>query len=243
MAGAAVLGITAVAFLLGTSDPQLKKGRVPKVTIGEFARSFWISPKEHPDFAWVWVTRFMVMLGVAFVNTYLLFFSQDVLGFSPSDAEGAVFQLQAVLFLSLLVSAVISGPLSDKVGKVKIFVIGAGVICGTAMVVLMFTRELPLALGVALALGIGFGAYTALDLALISRVLPNAEDRAKDLGVVNIANALPQVMAPALAGLIIASLKQPGADGFDFAYSVLYGFAAVITITGALLVTRIKSVP
>lgn len=241
IACAVVLGLSAIAFLVGIRDPQLKKGRVPSVTPAEFVKAFWISPKEHPEFAWVWLTRFLVMLGLAFVSTYLLFFTQDVLGYSPSDAEGAAFQIQAALFLSLLVSAVISGPVSDKVGKVRIFVIGAGLTCGVAMVLLMFTRSIGMALGVALVLGLGFGAYTALDLALISRVLPNAEDRAKDMGVVNIANALPQVLAPALAGLIIASLKT--ADSFDTAYMALYGLAAVVTVTGSLLVTKIKSVP
>ena len=240
IACAVVLGITAILFLLGTSDPRLKKGRVPSVSAVEFIKAFWVSPREHPDFAWVWITRFLVMLGLAFVTTYLLFFTQDVLGYAPQDAEGAVFQIQVVLFLTLLVSAVVTGPLSDRVGKVRIFVIGAGAILGTAMVLLMFTRSIGMAMGVAFVMGIGFGAYTAVDLVLITRVLPNAEDRARDMGVVNIANALPQVMAPAAAGLIIASLKS---NGFDTAYMVLYGLAAVVTVVGALLVTRIKSVP
>ena len=40
-------------------------------------------------------------------------------------------------------------------------------------------------------LGVGFGAYWAVALAMLMQVLPAASGRAKDLGVVNIANSLP----------------------------------------------------
>ena len=45
--------------------------------------------------------------------------------------------------------------------------------------------------------GIGQGAYLAVDLELVT-------DAAKDLGVFNIANALPQSIAPAVAPLFLA---------------------------------------
>ena len=92
----------------------------------------------------------------------------------------------------------------------------------------------------AFIMGLGFGAYTAVDLALISRVLPNAEARAQDLGVINIANSGPQVLAPFLAGAIVAILKV---NGYEFAYSTLYLTAAVLTLLGAVLVVKVKGVP
>jgi hypothetical protein len=64
-------------------------------------------------------------------------------------------------------------------------------------------------------------------------VLPSAGDRAKDLGVINIANALPQVVAPVVAAAIL---------GLDLGYARLYTVAACTTVAGSLLVTRIRSV-
>ena len=62
----------------------------------------------------------------------------------------------------------------------------------------------------ALILGIGYGWYLAVDQALITQVLPTAEDRAKDLGVINIANSMPQVLAPVLAApLVTCSAATP----------------------------------
>ena len=69
-------------------------------------------------------------------------------------------------------------------------------------------------------LGIGYGVYMAVDTALVTEVLPVAADRGKDLGIVNIANAAPQVLAPALAAPVV--------DGLG-GYPVLYGLTAVVT--------------
>ena len=56
-------------------------------------RSFWISPREHPDFAWAWITRFLVNLGNASRTLYLLFYLTDGLGFSTDDATGRLVLL------------------------------------------------------------------------------------------------------------------------------------------------------
>lgn len=238
---AVVTLLTAALFVFGMkSDAQLDKSRIEPLKMGEFVKGFWVSPKEHPDFAWVWITRFLVILGTAFVTSYLLYFTRDVLGKSPDEAGDTVAGILQFYIIALLVFALITGPISDKVGRIKIFVIIASVTCAIAMVILAFARTEGMATIAAIIMGAGFGAYTAVDLALISRVLPNAEDRARDLGVINIANALPQVLAPLIASIMITALKS---DTYDFAYQVLYLSAAVVTILGAVLVVKIKSVP
>ena len=92
---------------------------------------------------------------------------------------------------------------------------------------------MPAAFVGAVVLGIGFGAYTAVDFAMITEVLPAAGDRAKDLGVINIANALPQVLAPVVAA---------GVLGLGLGYSALYVVAAAVSVLGSVLVRRIRSV-
>ncbi len=232
--------LTAALFVFGMKDPQLAKDRIPKMQWGAFFKGFWISPKEHPDFAWVWFTRFLVILGTAFVTSYLLYFSRDVLGKSAEEAPKTVTSILVLYVLALLVSVLAVGPLSDRTGKVKPFVIGASAVAALAMVILAFAHNELMAIIAAVIMGLGFGAYTAVDLALISRVLPNAEDRARDLGVMNIANAGPQVIAPFVAGWIISLLKV---NGYSFAYAALYLTAGAITLVGAVLVTKVRSVP
>ncbi len=237
---AVVVALTAVLFVARMRDPRLPRERVPALRLGPFVRGFWVDPRQHPDFAWVFLTRFLVILGTAFVTTYLLYFTRDVLGRSPEEAGNTVAAILQFYILALLVFALVAGPISDRVGKVKPFVIGASLLCAVAIVVLSFARTQALATVAAVLMGAGFGAYTAVDLALISRVLPRAGDRARDLGIINIANALPQVLAPLIASGWITALRS---TSYEVAYQTLYLFAAVVTALGAVLVVKIRSVP
>jgi MFS family permease len=207
---------------------------------GPFIKGFWVDPRKHPDFGWVWITRFLVVLGNAFVTTYLLFFARDVLDLPPTEADTTVAGILAYYIVALLIFALVTGPLSDRIGKVRVFVMGASLIIASSLLILSFSRDVTMVTIAAIVMGAGFGSYTAVDLALISRVLPRPEDRAKDLGVVNIANALPQVLAPVIAGLVITLLRD---EGYAAAYQTLYLAASIVTLLGAVLVLRIKSVP
>ena len=235
-----VVLLTAVLFVARMPDPRLDRERIPAFHLGSFVRAFWVSPREHPDFAWVFVTRFLVILGTAFVTTYLLYFTRDVLGKTPDEAGDTVAAILQFYIVALLVSALVAGPLSDRIGRVKPFVIGASLVCAAAIVVLAFARTQGTATIAAAIMGAGFGAYTAVDLALISRVLPSAGDRARDLGIINIANSLPQVLAPLIASIWITTLRD---SGYDVAYQSLYLAAAVVTVLGAVLVVKVKGVP
>jgi MFS family permease len=240
IAVAVILALTSLLFVWGMREARLDASRVPALRWGEFARSFWIDPRQHPDFGWVWITRFLVVLGNAFVTTYLLFFARDVLELAPTEADTTVAGWLTSYIIGLLLFALVTGPLSDRTGRIRVFVVVSSLVIVASQVILASARDSGTVAIAAAVLGAGFGAYTAVDLALISRVLPRPEDRAKDLGVVNIANALPQVLAPVIAGVLIASLKS---QGYATAYQVLYLAAAAVTVLGAVLVLKIKSVP
>ena len=86
--------------------------------------------------------------------------------------------------------------------------IWSGIISGVASLVLAIPQNWYAAIAAAIVLGCAFGIYTAVDFALITQVLPAATERAKDLGVINIANTLPQVLAPAIAGIILTLVAR-----------------------------------
>ena len=131
-----------------------------------------------------------------------------------------------------IVTAVLGGLWSDRLGRRKIFVIWSGLIAASALLLIAFVTTWAGAVIGASILGVGFGIYTAVDFAMITEVLPSADDRAKDLGVINIANALPQVLAPAVAA---------GVLGLGLGYSTLYVVAAGVSVLGSILVVNIKS--
>lgn len=235
----AVLVVAAVIpFVLRSLDRPLPSGAVPPMGAVAFLRGFWISPRAHPDFAWAWATRFLATISNSMCTLYLLFFLTDAV--RVDDPETGVLILTALYAGVLIVTAVFAGAWSDRVGRRKPFVVGSGLVMAAAAVLLALVQTWPAAMLGAAILGVGYGVYVAVDFALITQVLPRAGDRARDLGVINIANALPQVLAPALSGPLIAwfALHHNHAAG----YRALYLLAAAIGIASSVLILKIRSV-
>ncbi len=247
---AIVLVALAIPYCLDSRDIPLASNERPEpFDWGAFLRSFWISPREHPDFAWAWLTRFLVNLGNSLGLLYLLFYLQDVIGFDKDEAATRVLILTATYAAVLMATAVTFGIWSDRTGKRKVFVIWSGVVGACAALLLAFGQSWPTAVVAAVLMGFGFGIYTSVDFALITQVLPGADDRAKDLGVINIANALPQVFAPGIAAVILlvvesfGGITETNGEQFSVGYCAVYASAFASAILGSVFVTRIKSVP
>ena len=192
--------VSAVPIALRSRDAVLPRVARPPLELRAFLSSLWVSPREHPDFAWAWLTRLLVNLGNALALLYLLYFLQDVVGYSSDEADDHVFVLTAIYAATVVLTTVVFGAWSDRIGRRKVFVIWSGMVSGAASLLLGVGQSWPAAVAAAVVLGCAYGIYTAVDFALITEVLPAAVDRAKDLGVINIANSLPQVLAPVLAG-------------------------------------------
>jgi len=248
LAIAVFLLVLAAPFAFSSRDATLPVEARSPFVLRTFVASFWISPRIHPDFGWAWLTRFLVNLGNALGLLYLLYFLQDVLGYTSDQAEDRVFLLTAVYALTLVLTTVVFGAWSDRLGRRKVFVIWSGLVSGGAAALLGIGQSWPAALAAAVVMGCAYGIYTAVDFALITQVLPTATDRAKDLGVINIANALPQVLAPVLAGVLLAVVEASGGlvesdgDRFSVGYFAVYFLAFLASVLGSVFVTRIRGV-
>ena len=128
--------------------------------------------------------------------------------------------------------------LGRRIGKRRPFVAVAGVIMVVGLVILAVAPDVTTVVVAQAIIGLGAGSFLSVDLALATEVLPNPADTAKDLGVLNIANALPQSIAPAIAPAIIALGAATPLGG----YTAWYLFGALVALAGALLVYRIKGV-
>ena len=134
----------------------------------------------------------------------------------------------------LVAASLIGGRLSDRTGRRKIFVLTASIVYGLALFVIAIASNFNgFLVGMAIS-GLGVGKYVAVDLALVVDVLPDKNNAAKDLGVFNIAGALPFSIAPAIAPAILAISSG--------SYSVLYAVAGVCAIIGAFAILPVKSV-
>jgi MFS family permease len=223
--------VLALPFVLRHDEPALPRALRPALDPRAFARSFWVSPRQHPDFGWAWLTRFLINLGNALGTLYLFYFLSDAVHYG--DPGTGVLVLTVVYTVFAALTAIPVGAVSDRVGRRRSFVVLCSLVMAAAALLLALLHTWPAALAAAAVLGAGYGVYLAVDQALVTQVLPEARDRAKDLGVINIANSGPQVLAPAIAAPVIAHLGG---------YTGLYLATAVVTVIGGVLVRRVRSV-
>jgi MFS family permease len=235
VAGIVLVVLVPYAFLV--PDKRLPKGYLPPFHLGTFLKGFWISPREHPDFGLVWLARCVSFLGYFTAYSYLLYYLQDAVHytrlFPGQPVTQGIASLTVFSTVALLISTVLGGILSDRFGQRKPFVVVSSIMMAIGLLVLAFFQTWIGAIVSEVVLGLGFGAYLAVDQALATQVLPSNSDRAKDMGIINIANTLPQTLAPAIAAPILT---------LTHSYLVLFVLAGVVTLIGSFIVQPIKSV-
>jgi MFS family permease len=220
----AVISVVAMALfnLFNPDYPSTELVREP-FRFGDFLRTFWVSPIKHPDFFWAFTGRLLLYTGYFAVTGYQLFILTDYLGIEKP--ETVIPLLGLISLAGILIATIVSGPLSDRVGRRKPFVFASSVVTGLAMLLPWTAPNLTSWMIFTFIAGLGFGMFQAVDTALMSEVLPSAKSFAKDLGVVNIAATLPQTLAPGVAGAIVLLFGYAGLFPVGIALSILGAFA------------------
>lgn len=229
---AGLLVVLVLPFVLGVRDEALPRILRPKFRPGMLVTGLWISPRQHPDFAWTLVSRVLVNIGNALGTTLLLYFILYGLG-RTETAEDDLLLLTAVYLVFFTAAALGFGRLSDRFGQRKPFVYVAAYLQAIAALLLAVAPDYTIAMVAAAFLGIGYGSFMAVDQALATQVLPDRHTRGKDLGIMNVALAVPQAVAPLLGALLVAA-----AGGF----TALFIASAVAATLGGLAVLPVRSV-
>ncbi|HEV7564329.1 MAG TPA: MFS transporter [Microbacteriaceae bacterium] len=230
VAMAVLLVILVVPFLF-LPDAVLPAEFKARMTARGVFESLWISPRAHPDFGWTLLSRVLVNFGNALGTTLLLYFLEFGLG--DKNAQDDLLTLILIYMVFVIIASLGAGRWSDRLGRRKAFVFVASALQGVAALLLAFLPDLTVAMIAAGLLGLGYGCFLSVDQALATQVLPDPESRGKDLGIMNIATAVPQAVAPLLGAGVVAVL-----GGF----TGLFVVAGVFAFAGALAVARVKAV-
>src|SRR6478672_10486069 len=233
---ALVLVIIAVFVLVNREESSTDLPR-QRTTATEFLRGFWVDPRQHPDFAWAFGSRFLMVIGFYGAQTYGLYILRDYIGLSDAESNSFAATMGVVLLVGVLLSAVVSGWLSDRVGRRKPFIVWSSVVMSVALAIPLAAPTTQGVLAYAFLLGLGFGAYISIDLALMTEVLParlqGASSAGRDLAILGLATTLPQAMSPSIAAGLVT---------LTGGYPVLFVAGIVFVMLGALAVRPIKAV-
>jgi MFS family permease len=227
--GSAIVIVYALLF----KDRVLTTRPASPLGVGALFGSFVFNPRKYPDLGWAWLTRFLMVAAQYTALSYLTYFLIQDIKVPQADAATDVFYGTLFNVVGILATTLVAGWLSDKLGRRKLFVAIAGLVGVVGLTMIALAGSLGMVLAGELVMGAGMGVYYAVDLALITDVLPSDEDNAKDLGVVNIAQALPQSLVPAAAPTVIA---------LTGGYSGFFLTGAVVGLLGVGAVTRVRGV-
>ncbi|MFE0643140.1 MFS transporter [Streptomyces sp. NPDC058877] len=237
--GYLVLGLVAAgaALLLATFCRDVPRrepaAAAPSVPRRERIAAFLSALADH-DFRWAFIGRALMVLGYFSVVGYQLYILGDHI-ILPADLTppAAMAVLTPVSMAAMALSTVVGGLLSDRWNRRKVFVGVSAALAGLVMAVPVVSPTWTGMIVFSALNGLAFGCFMAVDTAVVTLVLPKAEDAARDMGVLNIANAGPQIIAPFVASAVVTALGG---------YTPLFLFGGALSLLGALAILPIRGV-
>ncbi len=226
-----VVGVLTLAWVL----PDAPLARAEPAPVPGPAQVPGVEPLSRRDFYWAWLSRVFFVMGSIFLQAYQPLLLIDGMGFEAAQGPKLIFRSTLVQAIMMVMWSLIAGRVSDRIGRRKPIAMAGSVIQGLGLWLIAVAPSYTLFLcGVAL-LGVGHGVYEGVNLALVTEVLPDRDHHAaKDLGLLNITNTLPQVIAP-LAAPVILAMSQGN-------FTLLFLVAGAVPIVGAALLSPLKSV-
>lgn len=187
------------------------------------------------DFGRAWAARMLVQIAGSALATYGFYYFLSVIEGAPQVAGAPAERITAVMMAATLASlggTVIAGHASDRTMRRKPFLAGAAVGMAAGLGIMALAKGMVLAAVGYVAAMTGMAVFLGVHAALAMQLLPSAAHRARDLGILNLTNTLPAVVAPALAWYLVA----PGGG-----FAILLAALALLTLAGGAIVLTVAS--
>lgn len=178
------------------------------------------------------IGRAWIVLGMTLLNTYILFFFNDVLGIHNASFDTGL--VAGAAMIGAIVSSVAAGVLSDKLDR-RLVVCLSGLPMTIAALGFALLPDPHVIFIFALLFGLGYGGVFSVGWALALDSVPELGDVARDLGLWGTLSNLPMIVAPAIGALIIAHGSTP-AEGYRW----LFATASASFLLGSLTVLAVR---
>lgn len=200
---------------------------------------FSLEALRSSDFRIAFASRLLVQVAVAMNALYLLYYVQQsdplIERFGVDSVDTVFGWLLAAWTATSMVAGIVGGVWSDRIERRKVFVVASGVLLAAGLLAMAAFPAWPGPLVGQALFGAGLGLYSTVDIALVAQILPRPERAGRDLGLINVANVLPQIAAPAL-GIVIFQANA------GQSFILTYVAAALFALAGGGVIAVIKGV-
>lgn len=218
---AGVIAVVGSAAALLLPDPPSTEAMHPKRN----GRHPLASLRDR-DFAWMLSGRLVTNIGNALGTALFLFFLLHGLGQPSAAAQDNLLLLILVYTVFVVIASVVTGMVSDRTGDRRTLAVAATAVQAASGVAIAVVPTFEMTMVAAALMGLGYGAFSTVGLAFAADLLPDEQDHARDLGIVNVTAALGQLIGPVLGAGLVALV-----GGFWLVFVA----AAVLSLVGGLL--------
>jgi len=201
------------------------------ISIGQAARA-------NPAFTWWVVNRLAFLVSAINLSSFLVYFLQGRLGLVREQAAGPAANLLLVLGVLVLIFALLSGWLSDRLGHKRLVAL-AGIVAALGVVIALAVPNLNVIFVGAAFIGAATGMFYTANWALGTQLVPKAE-AARYLGISNLAGAGAGAVGAYIGGPIadFFTVNVPGIAGLG--YVLLFAIYGVMFVFSVIALARVK---
>jgi MFS family permease len=238
---AVVLPIMAVELAaMALTVLRVREGGVAPVRDGRswlrIARGAWATDiLAERSYVWLLGSRLFLLMGGVTVSAVGFFYMQDAFGLDQAAALGDTFLAGAIVVVCGALVALPAGRLSQRLGRKRTITAAAGLGL-VGMLAVALAPAVPAALLAIVPIGLGTGAFLAVDWALLADIVPKGQS-GRYMGISNVVTAGASALAAAIGlGLVDLgnALFGPGAGP-----RLAFVGGALDFLAGALLLTRV----
>jgi MFS family permease len=228
--------VASIALVIGAPEnSSVNAVRSAEIAPRSNFLGFFEAFKER-DFTLAFISRFMLFMSYFTVAGYLFYTLSDYVGLKQipdGNVPVAVSTLLSITVTVWVFVATFCGWLADKINRRKLFVGISAIGLAASMAVPVISPTWAGMITYSVLIGAFIGTYYAVDLAVMSLVLPSKESAGRDLGILSVATGLPQLTSSVVAGVIINHLGG---------YPTLYFFGGLCALVSGVVVLFIKKV-
>jgi MFS family permease len=230
----ALLAVLAIVWSVAIKEHPVA---IPHTTLVQTFRLMVFNPRKHPDFGLVWLGKLFMQIALAFLTTYQLYFLGDRLGFTPEEAGQRLALVGGIGILVTMTFAVVSGMLSDRFRRRKVFILTSTVLAAIGLALMGFTDGFGLFFAAVMFILGAAGMFGSVDVAMASDLVPEREQAGRWMTIYNLAATLPSAIAPLLGSALLVLGSASGTN-----YTALFLTGAAIALGTGVVTFFIRGV-
>jgi MFS family permease len=194
--------------------------------------------RKNPSFTWWVINRLAFLVGANNLSTFAIYFLQGRLGYEGDAAAGPASQLKLIVGVLILLFALPSGWLADKIGR-KVLVAVSGILATIGTVVLLLSPNLAVIMVGGCIVGAGIGMFFTTNWALGTDIVPQKE-AGRFLGISNLAGAGAGAVGSYIGGPIADYFTANFPQTPGLGYMLIFGIYAALFLISSIVLIKVQ---